>query len=83
VAQESLTNVARHAEAAGVLLELQARDGGVVLRVRDDGRGIEERALRDAGGLGGMRERAMLAGGRLAVRRLRPMGTEIELELPS
>ena len=82
VAQEGLTNVARHAEAKGVLLALHAEDGRVVLRVRDDGRGIDEDAAHNAGGLGGMRERAMLIGGRLAVERLRPYGTEIRLELP-
>ena len=82
VAQEGLTNVARHAEATGVLLSLGAGDGRVVLRVRDDGRGIEARAAHNAGGLGGMRERAMLIGGRLVVERLRPSGTEVRLELP-
>jgi two-component system sensor histidine kinase UhpB len=83
VAQEGLTNVARHAEATAVLLVLSAEDGHVVLRVRDDGRGIEARAAHDAGGLGGMRERAMLTGGRLAVERLRPHGTEIRFEVPA
>jgi two-component system, NarL family, sensor histidine kinase UhpB len=83
VAQEGLTNVARHAEASGVLLALQADNGHVVLRVRDDGRGIDERAAHDAGGLGGMRERAMLIGGRLVVERLRPYGTEVRLEVPA
>jgi len=82
VAQEGLTNVARHAEAAGVVLALAAEDGLVVLRVRDDGRGIDHRAAHNVGGLAGMRERAMLIGGRLAVTRLRPYGTEIVLEVP-
>ncbi len=82
VAQEGLTNVARHAEADAVLLSLAAEDGRVVLRVCDDGRGIDERAAHNAGGLGGMRERAMLIGGRLAVKRLRPYGTEVVLEVP-
>jgi two-component system sensor histidine kinase UhpB len=82
VAQEGLTNVARHAEAAGVLLSLATEDGRLVLRIRDDGRGIDERAAHNAGGLGGMRERAMLIGGRLVVRRLRPYGTEVVFELP-
>ena len=82
VAQEGLTNVARHAEASGVLIALASENGHVVLRVRDDGRGIDESAAHNAGGLGGMRERAMLIGGRLAVERLRPYGTEIRLELP-
>lgn len=82
VAQEGLTNVARHAEATGVLLSLDAADGRVVLSVRDDGRGIDAQAAHNAGGLGGMRERAMLIGGRLVVTRLRPSGTEVRLELP-
>lgn len=82
IAQEGLTNVARHAEATGVLLSLAADNGHVVLRVRDDGRGIDERAAHNAGGLGGMRERAMLIGGRLVVTRLRPYGTEVAFELP-
>jgi two-component system, NarL family, sensor histidine kinase UhpB len=82
VAQEGLTNVARHAEASGVVLALQAVNGSVVLRIRDDGRGIDQRAAHNAGGLGGMRERAMLIGGRLVVERLRPYGTEVRLEVP-
>jgi two-component system sensor histidine kinase UhpB len=82
VAQEGLTNVARHAEATSVLLVLRAVDGHVVLRVRDDGRGIDGGAAHNAGGLGGMRERAMLIGGRLAVTRVRPSGTEIVLQVP-
>ncbi|HET8754896.1 MAG TPA: histidine kinase [Solirubrobacteraceae bacterium] len=82
VAQEGLTNVARHAEATGVLLAVHADDGHVVLRIRDDGRGIDEHAAHDAGGLGGMRERALLIGGRLVIERLRPYGTEVRLELP-
>ena len=65
-----------------MLLSLGADDGRVVLSVRDDGRGIEAQAAHNAGGLGGMRERAMLIGGRLVVERLRPSGTEIRLELP-
>jgi two-component system sensor histidine kinase UhpB len=65
-----------------VLLALDVQDGHVVLRVRDDGRGIDTGAVHNAGGLGGMRERAMLIGGRLAVTRVRPYGTEIVLEVP-
>ena len=83
VAQESLTNVARHAEAGGVLLTLAPAEGGVVLRVRDDGRGVAAGALHEAGGVGGMRERALLAGGTLAVRRVEPSGTEVVLEVPA
>ena len=81
-AQESLTNVVRHAEATAVSLTLAARDGKAVLSVADDGRGVADGALHDAGGIGGMRERAMLAGGRLEIGRGELGGTEVRLEVP-
>ncbi len=60
VAQESLTNAARHAEARNVEVSLRGRDGRVVLEVADDGRGIG--AAQEGAGLRGMRERALLIG---------------------
>ena len=82
VAQESLTNVARHAHARTAELALGDEDGVVVLRVSDDGRGIPEvHAGATEGGVGGMRERALLAGGRLRVRALPERGTEVRLDL--
>jgi two-component system sensor histidine kinase UhpB len=83
VAQESLTNVARHAEARKVDLALDVRDGAVVLSVRDDGRGITQReATARRRGLGGMHERALLVGGQLTVRRCERGGTEVKLAVP-
>ena len=83
VAQESLTNVARHAEARNVSLALDLDDAAVVLIVRDDGRGITEReAAGRRMGLGGMRERALLVGGQLTVRRSDQGGTEVRLAVP-
>lgn len=81
-AQESLTNVVRHAEATAVALTLSSVNGSVVLSVSDDGRGVAEGALHDLGGVGGMRERAMLIGGRLAIARGPLGGTEVRLEVP-
>ncbi len=82
VAQESLTNVARHAGAQTAELALSAEDGVLVLRVSDDGCGIDElHAASTEGGVGGMRERALLAGGRLHVRALPERGTEVRLDL--
>jgi two-component system sensor histidine kinase UhpB len=82
VAQESLTNVARHARARTAQVELEEEDGAVVLRVSDDGVGIPElHAAATEGGVGGMRERALLAGGRLRVRALPERGTEVRLDL--
>lgn len=82
VVQESLSNVARHADARRVRVELgPAPAGGAFVRVSDDGRGFAEAR---AGGLGldGMRERARIAGGSLAVRSVVGGGTTIELRLP-
>jgi two-component system sensor histidine kinase UhpB len=81
-AQESLTNVARHAEASAVLVALRARDAEVELVVADDGRGVGDRPLHDAGGVGGMRERAMLVGGRFAIGPSSFGGTEVRLSVP-
>jgi len=84
VAQESLTNVARHADASRVELGLEPGANSVVLRVVDDGRGIAEaRALNGNGGLRGMRERALLVSGALAVKPARNGGVEVRLEVPA
>ena len=84
VAQESLTNVARHAQASRVAIALAPGPSSVVLRVVDDGRGMDERAaLNGHGGLRGMRERAVLVGGALAVKRAHHGGVEVRLEVPA
>jgi two-component system sensor histidine kinase UhpB len=84
IAQEALTNAARHAQATLVELSLARVNGAVHLRVRDDGAGISPAALRDGGaGLAGMRERALLIGGALRVGRPPGGGTEVRLEVPA
>jgi two-component system, NarL family, sensor histidine kinase UhpB len=81
IAQESLTNVARHAHASHVELRLERAPRGVVLRVVDDGVGIE--SWNGAGqGLRGMQERALAVGAALSVARARHGGVEVILELP-
>jgi two-component system, NarL family, sensor histidine kinase UhpB len=85
VAQESLTNVARHASASRVEIELRTGVDSVVLRVADDGRGLPETYARNNGhtGLRGMRERALLVGGALAIKRSNAGGVEVRLEVPA
>jgi two-component system, NarL family, sensor histidine kinase UhpB len=84
VAQESLTNVARHAEAHSVEIALARGDTSVTLRVADDGRGLADAALlAGSGGLRGMRERAILVGGALAVKPGRHGGVEVRFEVPA
>jgi two-component system, NarL family, sensor histidine kinase UhpB len=86
VAQESLTNIARHADARRVEITLQPGADSVVLRVADDGRGLpgpDAFALNGHGGLRGMRERALLVGGALAIKRGNDGGVEVRLEVPA
>jgi two-component system sensor histidine kinase UhpB len=86
VAQESLTNIARHAGASRVRIALQPGPQSVVLRVVDDGRGMpapDSVALNGHGGLRGMRERALLVGGALAIKRGSEGGVEVRLEVPA
>jgi two-component system, NarL family, sensor histidine kinase UhpB len=84
VAQESLTNVVRHAQASRVELALEPGARSVVLRVVDDGCGMDEAtALNGLGGLRGMREHAVLVGGALAIKRGREGGVEVRLEVPA
>jgi two-component system sensor histidine kinase UhpB len=82
VAQESLVNVVRHARATRAELRLEAENGEVILRVRDDGKGIDAAGLRSGNGMRGMRERALLVGGDLKVVHVLPHGTEVQLRLP-
>jgi two-component system sensor histidine kinase UhpB len=82
VAQEALTNVARHARASSVRFSLRREDGLAVLRVRDDGRGVGERAALSSNGIRGMRERAMLVGARFTRSAPPAGGTEVILHVP-
>jgi two-component system sensor histidine kinase UhpB len=83
VAQEALTNVARHAGAEHVAISLRRDGGATVLRVRDDGRGLPPGAMSSSNGIRGMRERAMLIGGRLTLGSPDGSGTEVSLRLPA
>jgi two-component system sensor histidine kinase UhpB len=84
IAQESLTNIARHAHARHVIVSLQPGVDSVVLRVADDGRGFTEGSAPEGrGGLRGMRERAVLVGGALAIGPGRTGGVEVRLRVPA
>jgi signal transduction histidine kinase len=83
IAQESLRNVARHSGVKEAELGLAVEPRGLVLRIRDRGRGFVTQ-LPSLHGLGlvGMRERAAIAGGTIHVRSGRGDGTTIEAVLP-
>jgi two-component system, NarL family, sensor histidine kinase UhpB len=81
IAQESLTNAARHAESGTIELALEREEGSVRLVVSDAGRGFEPSVDGLYGGIRGMRERALLVGARLHIDSQRGAGTRIELEV--
>jgi two-component system sensor histidine kinase UhpB len=84
IAQESLTNVARHSGARRVTIALEPGADSVVLRVADDGRGFDTGVAPEGhGGLRGMRERALLVGGALAIKPSPQGGVEVRLEVPA
>ena len=88
IAQEALTNVARHASAQRVTVLLERRRDRVVVIVEDDGRGFDPTRIEaenvDGAGLGlfGMRERATLCGGILTIESSEGHGTAVFVEVP-
>ncbi len=80
VAQEALTNAARHAEADKVEVSLCRIGEAVVLSVVDDGRGIQ--AAPEGAGVRGMRERALLVGATLDITSPPQAGTAVRLTVP-
>ena len=83
VAQEALTNIARHAHATTAELTLtRADDGAVVLVVRDDGVGFDVTRRGSSYGIRGMRERAMLIGATMRVSSSPGGGTEVVVRVP-
>src|SRR5581483_12162464 len=87
VAAEALRNAFRHASARLIEVSIHYDKRELILRVRDDGRGIDPKVRTEGGlsghhGLPGMQERAKMVGGKLAVWSELDSGTEIELTVP-
>jgi PAS domain S-box-containing protein len=84
ILQEALTNVARHADASRVRVDLTVGPTGVTLTVEDDGRGITQSELADGESLGlmGMRERAHTLGGRVTFEEGPGNGTIVVAQIP-
>ncbi len=88
IARELLRNAYRHADARSIEAELRYDDGAFLLIVRDDGKGIDSKVLKDRGraghwGLPGMYERAEGIGGRLDIWSEPSAGTEVRLTIPA
>lgn len=85
IVQEALTNVARHSGADWAGIEVRRRDGNVVVRIDDNGKGMSDAHSRKprSFGLLGMRERAYVLGGDLTVSSPLGHGTRIEAVIPA
>ena len=77
VASEAITNAIKHAEATRIVLQVARRDGHLLVRVSDDGRGGARLALRS-----GLVDRVAALGGSLHVASPPGRGTEVEATLP-
>jgi signal transduction histidine kinase len=83
VVQESLTNIAKHANAENISVSVVRRASTVAAVIEDDGAGFDQRAAREAGiGILGMRERLALLDGRLEVESRKGAGTTVVAEVP-
>ena len=82
--QEALTNVARHADARKVMVDLKSEAGSLILEVRDNGKGIDEMKIFNHKSIGllSMRERALSFGGTTEVSSL-PGGTLVTVRIPT
>jgi signal transduction histidine kinase len=87
VAQEALTNIARHARASEAKVNIQRLNGAVVMKIVDNGKGFDTQRESNGRpgkrlGLLGMRERLEMVGGKFAVRSAPGKGTVIAVEIP-
>ena len=82
IAADALGNIARHARARRVSLELSERNGDAILEIRDDGVGFTTDEATSGHGLANMRQRAFAVGGTLQVESAPGSGARVRLELP-
>ncbi|MER7395255.1 histidine kinase [Streptomyces sp. NPDC000151] len=82
IVQESLTNIARHADAATASVRIDCRPDAVAIRIDDDGKAAPDTAPTPGLGLLGMRERVTALGGRLRAEPRGEGGFTVQAELP-
>lgn len=84
IAQEALTNIARHSEATAASISLRVSDGRIALTVEDNGRGLPESATSKSASLGmvGMRARARQIGGDFIVQNRKEGGLSLQVNAP-
>nr|MCH9638873.1 sensor histidine kinase [Betaproteobacteria bacterium] len=88
IIQESLTNVAKHAKAHNVSVQLIRQPGGIdaqdclLLIVEDNGKGLDGRCITEGIGLPGLRERVLAVGGKFEIKSIKGKGVQIKARIP-
>jgi signal transduction histidine kinase len=83
IAQEALTNVARHSQASAVNVDLAESSGSLTLQIRDNGRGLDPQQHGSSGlGLPGMQTRARGCGGTMRIESEAGKGLRLEVNCP-
>lgn len=84
IGSEALSNIARHARATAVTIDLRRDETGLVLEIADNGIGLGDTEMRHPGhhGLANMRERAAHVGGRIDITSPEPTGTRVVVRIP-
>jgi signal transduction histidine kinase len=85
IAQESLSNIRKHARATYVDIDLESQDDNLILRITDDGVGLSlDQTMNSTGnGLRNMRERAHSLGGMFDLKTLEEGGTQVSVQIPN
>lgn len=82
--QEALTNIVRHSKAKSATISLQTNENNLLLKIKDNGIGINDDQLKDFKSLGiiGMKERALILGGDVTIEGIPEKGTEVLVIMP-
>lgn len=80
--KESVNNAAKYSNAKRIEISLHQQDHTLVMRVKDNGRGFDERSIKTGNGLRNLRERAKEMNGTVTLKSVPGLGTEVELLLP-
>lgn len=84
IIQEATTNIVRHSEAKRARIYLECKENSLLLKISDDGKGINETDISDLMSIGliGMNERILSVGGHFAIRGIRGVGTTVKAYIP-
>lgn len=84
IIQEATTNIVRHSEAKRARIYLECKEKSLLLKISDDGKGINETDSSDPMSIGliGMNERILSVGGHFAIRGIRGVGTTVKAYIP-